>query len=411
MGSMQCNADITATEYPLDGTRAIEIIGESSMKTTSVKMVVVLSISVLVFVGCEKKSPQTFQRPPATVSVVPAVSRDVPVYIDTIGKSVASEVVSIQPQVSGRITEIHFTDGAELKLGDVLFTIDPRPYEAQLLSAEATLAEKKAAVNLAKLQFKRYAELLEKMSVSQSDYDQRKNTLDIALAQVKQSEAAVETALLNLEYCTIQSPIEGRAGHRLVDIGNVVAANTGSLLVIERLNPIYADFTITEEELTAVQQNMRNGTLQVEARLSDRPNDLREGKLTFLDNSVQDGLGTVKLRATIPNSDHYLWPGRFVKVRLILSTLHGAVLVPASAPQMSAKGSFVYVIHEDSTAELRPVKLGQRQSELVVVDQGLKPGERVVLTGQLGVVPGGKVRVEETRSVMDSPGPDKGDNS
>lgn len=395
----------------IGSTGAIEFIGEFSMNTPSVKVLLVSVLSILVIAGCGKQGPPTFQRPPATVSVVEAVSQDVPVYIDGIGKSVASEVVSIQPQVSGRITEIHFTDGAELKAGDLLFTIDPRPYEAQLVSAEATWAEKRAAVDLAKLQFKRYAELLETKSVSQSDYDQRKNTLEIAVAQAKQSEAAVETARLNLEYCTIHSPIEGRAGHRLVDIGNVVAANTGSLLVIERLNPIYTDFTITEEELTLVQQNMRQGTLKVEARLSDRPNDPREGKLTFLDNSVQEGLGTIKLRATIPNADHYLWPGRFVKVRLILSTMHDAVLVPASAPQMSAKGTFVYVIKDDSTAELRPVKLGQRQSELVVVGHGLKSGERVVLTGQLGIVPGGKVKVDETRAVMGSPGSDKGDNS
>ncbi len=186
-----------------------------------------------------------------------------------------------------------------------------------------------------------------------------------------------------------------------MDIGNVVAANTGSLLVIERLDPIYADFTVTEDELTAVQENMRQGALKAEVRLSDRPNEPRAGQLTFLDNSIQEGLGTVKLRATVPNSDHYIWPGRFVRVRLVLSTVHGAVLIPAAAPQMSAKGTFVYVVKEDSTAELRPVKLGQRQDELVVVDQGLKAGERVVLNGQLRVESGAKVQVEEPRSVMD----------
>lgn len=334
-----------------------------------------------------------------------------PVYLDSIGKTVARQVVSIQPQVSGRITQIHFTDGQDVKTGDLLFTIDPRPYEAALASAEGTLAEKKAQLELAKLQFNRYADLLKTNSVSQQDYDQRRNTLDIAEAQVRQSQAAVETARLNLEYCTIRSPIEGRTGQRLVDIGNVVAANTGSLLVIERLNPIYADFTVTEEELTAVQRHMREGTLKVEARLPDEPNKPRDGKLTFLDNAVQHGTGTVKLRATIPNKDHYFWPGRFVKVRLVLSTLHGAVLVPAAATQMSAKGPFVYVIKDDSTAELRPVKLGQRQDELVVVEKGLKPGDRVVVAGQLGVMPGGPVRIDESRSAAGSPTAGKGDKS
>lgn len=298
-----------------------------------------------------------------------------------------------------------------MKAGDLLFTIDPRPYEAQLHLAEATLAEKKAAVELAKINFDRYAELLKTKSCSQSDYDQRKNTLDVDMAQVEESQAQVETARLNLEYCFIHSPIDGRVGQRLVDIGNVVAANTGSLLVIERLDPIYADFTITENDLTAVQRNTQNGTLEVQVRLPDEPNRPRDGKLTFVDNAVQDGTGTVKLRATIPNKDHYFWPGRFVKVRLVLNTLRGAVLVPAAAPQRSAKGPFVYVIKEDATAELRPVKLGQRQDELVVVNDGVKPGERVVVNGQLGVMPGSKVHVEESPAVMSSPTADSEDKS
>jgi multidrug efflux system membrane fusion protein len=381
------------------------------MQTRSFVALTVALLSVVVLAGCESRTPTGFARPPAPVSVVAAVTQNVPVYLDSVGKTVASEVVSIQPQVSGRITEIHFADGQNLKTGDLLFTIDPRPYEAQLHSAEATLAQNKAQLELARIQFARYAELRQTNSVSQQEYDQRKNTLDVAEAQVKQSQAAVETARLNLDYCTIHSPINGRAGHRLVDVGNVVAANTGSLLVIERLDPIYTDFTITENDLTEVQENRHKGTLKVEAWLPDQPKHPKEGNLTFLDNAVQEGTGTVKLRATIPNKDRYFWPGRFVKVRLILSTIKGAVLIPASAPQRSAKGPFVYVVKDDSTAELRPVKLGQLQDELVVVDKGLKPGERVVVNGQLGVMPGGKVHVEEPREVMGSPKADSEDKS
>ena len=380
------------------------------MKTRSVNALVVACLLV-VLAGCDKKTQSGFQRPPAPVSVVSAVTQDVPIYLDCIGKTVAREVVSIQPQVSGRITKIHFTDGADLKAGDLLFTIDPRPYEAQLASAEGTLAEKKAQLELAKIQFNRYADLLKTNSVSQQEYDQRKNTLDVAVAQVRQSEAALETARLNLEYCSIRSPIDGRAGQRLVDVGNVVAANTGSLLVIERLDPIYADFTITENELTAVQRNMRDGSLTVQVRLPDEPKKPRDGELTFLDNAVQESTGTVKLRASIPNKDHFFWPGRFVKVRLILDTIKAAVLVPAAAPQKAAKGSFVYVVKEDSTAELRPVKLGQRQDELVVVNEGLKPGEQVVVNGQLAVMPGGKVHVDDSHAVTSSPAADSEDKS
>ena len=381
------------------------------MQITAVRALVVAGVLTIALVGCEKKAPTAFKRPPAAVTVVKAVSEDVPVYIDSVGKSVAIEVVSIQPQVSGRITEIHFTDGADLKKGDLLFTIDPRPYEAALHVAEATLAEKKAALELAKIQFKRYAGLRESKSVSQSDYDQKKSALDIDEAQVREAQAQVETAWLNLQYCTIRSPIDGRAGQRLVDVGNVVAANTGSLLVIARLNPIYADFTIPEQDLTVVQRNMHKGTLKVEVRLPDQAGKARSGKLTFLDNSVQADVGTVKLRATVPNGDHHFWPGRFVKVRLILRTIKDAVLVPAAAPQMSAKGTFVYVVNADSTAQLRPVKLGQRQKDLVVVTKGLQPGETVILKGQLAVMPGGKVRIKETRTVEKAHGGHQGDKT
>lgn len=174
--------------------------------------------------------------------------------------------------------------------------------------------------------------------MSQEEYDLKKNAVDVAAAQVEQSEAAVQTAKLNLEYCFIRSPIDGRAGQRLVDTGNVVTANSGSLLTIQRLDPVYADFTVPENDLPAVQRNMARGSLKVEVRLPDEPGEPRIGTLTFLDNAVQDGTGTVKLRATIPNNDHRFWPGRFVKIRLVLDTLQEAVLVPAAAPQASARG-------------------------------------------------------------------------
>ncbi len=357
-----------------------------------------LPFAALVFSSCGKQAPAAFERPPAPVAVSAAIARDVPIYLDEVGKFVAREVVSIQPQVSGRITQIHFTDGADLKTGQILFTIDPRPFEAQLNAAKANLAQANAALDLAKDNFARVESVTDQRAVSRQDYETKKNAVAVAAAQVKQNEAAVETARLNLDYCIIRSPINGRAGQRLVDLGNVVTANQSSLLVIQRLDPIYADFTVTEQDLTAVQRNMQRGTLKVEVRLPDEPDKPRSGTLTFLDNSVQEGTGTVKLRATLPNGDRHFWPGRFAKVRLILERKQNAVLVPADAPQLSAKGTFVYVIKADSTAELRPVKVGQRQGNLVVIEQGLKGNERVVVAGHLGVTPGGKVRIQQSGS-------------
>jgi multidrug efflux system membrane fusion protein len=365
------------------------------------------ALGILVFLpGCEKNAPPSFERPPAPVTVATAVAQDVPHYIDAIGKFVAREVVSIQPQVSGRITQIHFVDGADLKAGQPLFTIDPRPYQAQLHLAEANLAQAKAALELAKINFDRVASVTDQRAVSRQDYDAKKNAVEVAEAQVQQNQAAVESARLNLDYCTIRSPINGRAGQRLVDLGNVVTANSGSLLIIQRLDPIYADFTVTEKDLTAVQRHMARGTLTVEARLPDEPDQpRRDGKLTFLDNAVQDGTGTVKLRATINNEDRRFWPGRFANIRLILGMQQNAVLISAEAPQMSAKGPFVYVVKPDSTAELRPVIVGQRQGDLVIVNKGLSSGERVVTAGHLGVTPGGKVRIAEPTKVENEPAP------
>lgn len=366
------------------------------MKSIFIRMSV-LGLVALAFAGCRPEAPPAFERPPAPVAVAAAVTRDVPVYLDEVGKVAAREVVSVEPQVSGRITRIHFSDGAHLRKGGLLFTIDPRPFQAQVDAAEATLAQAKAALDLARIQYVRASTLIETKAVSQEEYDLKKNAVDVAAAQVEQSEAAVQTAKLNLEYCFIRSPIDGRAGQRLVDTGNVVTANSGELLTIQRLDPVYADFTVPENDLTAVQRNMARGSLKVEVRLPDEPGEPRIGALTFLDNAVQDGTGTVKLRATIPNNDHRFWPGRFVKIRLVLDTLQEAVLVPAAAPQASAQGPFVYVVKEDSTAEQRTVTPGQRQGDLVVISQGIKPGERIVVNGQLGVTPGGKVQIEGER--------------
>lgn len=354
-----------------------------------------LVTSSLAAAGCGKPSgPGGFAMPPAAVVVAPAVAQDVPRFLDEIGRCVARESVSVQPQVSGRLTEIHFADGADVKAGDPLFTIDPRPYQAQLAASEAALAQEKAALQLAQSDFARAKTLLEKSAIAQQEFDTIRNTVEVSGAKVKQSQAALDTARLNLEYCSIRSPIEGRTGHRLVDIGNIVTANSGSLLLIQRINPIYADFSVDEHELAAVQKSMARGPVEVEVSVPGELDPPRKGELSFLDNAVQDGTGTVALRATLQNPDRLFWPGRFVRVRLILSTIKGAVLVPTDATQMSAKGPYVYLIKDDLSAQLQPVKLGQRQGKEIVIEEGVRPGDRVVTVGHFRVMPGGKVKIE-----------------
>jgi membrane fusion protein, multidrug efflux system len=348
--------------------------------------------------GCSRAGSQAagpLMPPPPLVTVVIARAQDVPFYLDEIGKSYAFESVTVTPQVGGRITERHFNDGADLTKGELLFVIDPRPYQAQLDSAKASLAQAKAALELANVEFARAQKLTEWKVISKQDYDTRRSTVDVDRAQVQAAEAALETARLNLDYCYIHSPIQGRAGARLVDVGNVVQANTTGLLLIQRLDPIYADFTITERDLPEVQKEMSGGGLRALVRLpADPETRARGGKVTFLDNAVQNGTGTVFLRATMSNLDHHFWPGQFVDVKLVLTTQKNAVLIPNQATQISQKGPFVYVLRPDSTADLRPVTLGQRQGDDVVIAQGVSAGETVIVTGQLTVAPGGKVRVE-----------------
>jgi membrane fusion protein, multidrug efflux system len=398
--------------------------------------IALLVTGLLSLAGCVNKAQQSFERPPAPVKIAPAVSQDVSSYLDALGKIVARETVAIQPQVSGRIMQIHFSDGSNVKKGQLLFTIDPRPFDANLKQAQANLArdaalKKQAEANMARelarekwgrTQVERYKTLVEQGVVAseqyqqlRADYDTLQANTEAARAAVRSADetikvdnAAIETAKVQLSYCYIHSPIDGRAGQRLVDIGNVVNPGQGggessgstpsnALLVIERLDPIYADFTISQNNLSAVQQQMRAGTLKAEVRIPDVVDDPILGQLTFVDNAVQNETGQVTLRATLPNPEHRFWPGRFVNVRLVLSTVQSAVLVPVSAPQMSANGSYVFVVKADSTAEQRPVSLGQRQGDLIVIEKGVQAGERVVTDGQLGVTPGGKVAPEQPR--------------
>lgn len=333
--------------------------------------------------------------PPAPlVTIAQASAQDVPRYLDEIGRNAAYESVTVTPQVGGRIIERQFRDGENLHKGQLLFVIDPRPYKAQLDSAQATLAQNKAALDLAKIQFSRDQEIINTRAISRQDYDTKKNAVDVNEAQVAAAEAAVETAKLNLEYCYIHSPLDGRAGARLVDVGNVVQPNATALLSIQRLDPIYATFTVTERDLPAVQKQMGLGELKAMVRLpSETEAKARVGRVEFLDNTVQNGTGTVNLRATVSNPDRHFWPGQFVDVKLVLATEKAAVLIPNQATQISQQGPFVYVVKADDTAELRPVQLGQRQGEDVVVTAGVAANERVVLTGQMLVRPGAKVRV------------------
>jgi membrane fusion protein, multidrug efflux system len=323
----------------------------------------------------EVKAAQPAPRP---ASVAKVITKDVPLYLDEIGTCAAYETVQVPAQVTGVIIGRHFQDGSEVKKGDLLFTIDPRPFQAILDQAKAQAA-------LDEVTLKRQEDLRARKVIAQQDYD-------IAVANAKKSQAATEAAQVNLDFCFIKSPINGRIGLRNVDVGNLVGPSIPSLVTIQGLDPIYTDFTVAENDLPLVRKYLGGPNVKVETYLADGSITPRVGDLYFMDYAVQPGSGTVKARGVTPNPDRTLWPSEFVLVRLILDTLKDATLVPAQAVQISQGGPFVFVVKSDNTVELRSVTPGQRQQgDLTVIENGVKSDETVVVTGQLALSPGAKI--------------------
>lgn len=357
------------------------------------KSILSLLFLAVLFAGCKKPAPAPV-RPPRPVIAATATARDVPLYIDEIGRCVAFEFVTIRPQVSGLVTEIHFADGAELKKGDRLFTIDPRPFQATCNAALARYTQEKAKAAFDTTQLHRNQKLSERQVVSPQDLDSSRSAEQASQAAVDAARADAETAKINLDYCSIVSPVTGRAGKHLVDVGNIVTANQTNLLEIQRQQPLYVEFTIPENALRRVREFIAKGSLAVEAALPDDPKSARTGKLDFLDSGVKSSSGTVLLRGVFENEDRFFLPGQFVQVRILLDTLSGAVLIPAEAVQTGADQPFVFVITPGNTVDVRKVRVGQLQNREIVITEGLQAGERVVATGQLGLSKGATVQAQ-----------------
>jgi multidrug efflux system membrane fusion protein len=308
--------------------------------------------------------------------------------------------VDIKSQVTGAIKEINFTEGTELKKGDLLFTIDPSPYQASLDKAKATLMEDLADLKLKKNTFERNKKLFEKQLISQQDFDTYESDMAAAEAKVENDNAEIELAKINLDYCYIRSPVDGLAGKRQVDLGNIVTANSGPILVnIKTIDSLYVDFTIPEGQLFNVRKAMEEGKLKVEVLLEDQEEKPFSGELELLDNAVDNTTGTVLLRAVVTNKDRALWAGQFVTVRLILGIKKDAVLVPYEAVQLGQKGPYLFVVTSQNKADLRLVKTGTRQKDNIVIEEGVNVGEKVVTSGQLGLSPGvGVVDIAELKA-------------
>lgn len=369
-----------------------------SRRLSSAALLVLVFMLMAAAGACKKKEQKPAGLPPVPVTISAAEQKSVPLQIGAIGNVEASSTVAVKAQVGGTLTTIHFTEGQDVKKGDLLFTIDPRPYEAALKQAEAILARDGAQHENARAEERRYAELVKKGYVSQTQYEQVRTNAAALEAVAQASKAAVENARLQLAYCTIRAPFSGRTGSLVVYEGNLIKANADTPMVtINQIQPVNVSFAVPEKHLPEIKKYMAGGALMVEAVLSKDDRTPLQGRLTFIENAVDTATGTIKLKGSFTNSDRKLWPGQFVNLQLTLMTQSNAVVVPSQAVQTGQKGPFVFMVKEDATVEARTVVVSRTFGEGSVIESGLKPGEKVVTDGQVRLSPGTKVEIKDSK--------------
>jgi membrane fusion protein, multidrug efflux system len=357
------------------------------------KLIVMFLLFVFIGACSNSKAKQAPQRV-VPVKIGDVTWQNVPVQIKAIGNVEAYNTVSVKALVGGEVMEVHFKEGQDVKQGDLLFQIDPRPYDAALKQAEAQLTRDIAQAKNAEEQAKRYEILVQKDYVSKDQYDQLRANADAMAALVNADKANVENSRLQLAYCTIKSPIDGRVGSVLINKGNVIKANDLVMVTINKIMPIYVTFSVPEQNLSDIKKYSAEGSLKVEATIPGDEKRPAQGMLTFINNAVDTSTGTIQLKGTFENKDKRLWPGQFVNVALTLTTQRNAVVMPSSAAQAGQQGQYVFVVKQDFTVESRPVMIARTVDDLAVVAQGVAPGEKVVTDGQLQLIPGTRVEVK-----------------
>jgi multidrug efflux system membrane fusion protein len=336
------------------------------------------------------------QEAPPEVPVTPGVvtAKDVPEFLQGIGTVQPFNAVTVKTRVDGPIVEVAFTEGQEIKKGDLLFQIDPRPYEAALELAQATKVKDQAQLETAEADLERYSRLVGSGFQTRQSFDQQKGLVAQLTATIRGDDARIDTARLDLGFTAIRSPIDGRLGARLVDVGNLLHATDNTALVtVSQLQPIFVSFTLPQDTLDGIRQFQKQAPLKAVALSADGTKQLAEGKLTLIDNTIDQSTGTIHLKATFANTDEQLWPGEFVNVRLVLRMRNDVATVPSQTVQQGPNGDFAYVISKENTVERRAVVVAVMQDGMAVVSKGLTPGERVVVTGQYRLTEGTRVKL------------------
>ncbi len=352
--------------------------------------------------GCGPKEDASAggRKGPGKVPVLVAMveRKPLPITLKTVGNVLPLNSVTVKPKVTGEIKEVHFKEGQEIEKGTLLFTIDARPYEVVQAKTEADLERAKAMEIDAQVRSKSFTKLQSTSggSVSKDEVNRIQAGAAGARADVLSAEAAVKSAKLQVDYCTIKSPQAGRTGAVLVDAGNVVTANTTDLVVINQLVPAEVTFSLAGQYLGDISFYMKKGALKLTATPEGRRTQTAEGEVVFLNNQVNRASGTIELRGLFPNTERALWPGQFVDVEVSLTTEPDRVVVPAKAVQTGQAGSFVFVVKEDLTTTVQTVKVARTAGEETVIAEGLKGGERVVIDGQLQLTEGSKVDIKSS---------------
>ena len=348
-----------------------------------------LGLLVIGFSSCAKKP--TPQAPLQPVTFAVAAAESVPLTIGTFGNVVTIADVTLQAQVEGILLRYAVEEGAMVKKGDLIAQIDPAPFQAALQEALGNLDSAKAQLANAQVTLQRQQELYKTKTIDLADLQTAEANQLQAQGAVLTAEGQLATAQINLGYCTISSPIDGKTGIYLVDAGNLVAANTTKLINIQMIDPIYVEFTISENDFDKVRQYFTQGELPVQANIPGAPGTKVTGQMTFIDNAITSGTGTLSLRATMPNKEAILWPGLFVDVELILTTVPNAIVIPSQCVMIGQEGPYVFVVNSDNTVTRHQVELGQRHADSTVISKGLNAGDHVVTAGQLGLDDGMKV--------------------